>query len=52
MPDASTLRVVVEPLLMVMEAGWLVMAGAVTLATNKLAVCESADPAALLARTQ
>ena len=49
-PDAATVRVVVVPLLMVVESGWVVMAGGTR--TVAVTVLELAIPAALLARTQ
>ena len=49
-PEAVTLKVVLAPLLMLTETGWLVMTGGKL--TVAIAVVESADPAALLARTQ
>jgi hypothetical protein len=49
-PDADTLNVAVEPLVIVTELGWVVIAGAVM--TVAVATAESAVPAALVARTQ
>jgi hypothetical protein len=49
-PDADTLNVAVVPLLIVTEAGWAVIAGAVM--TVAVAAVEFAVPAALDTRTQ
>jgi hypothetical protein len=49
-PDAETLNVAVDPLLIVTELGWVVIEGAVITVT--VALAESAVPTALVARTQ
>ena len=49
-PDAATVKVAVLPKLMVVETGWVVMAGGVMTVT--MAAFEDAKPAALVARTQ
>ena len=51
-PNAATVRMVVPPLLMVVETGWVVMPGAVTLTTVIVAALESAAPEVLVARAQ
>ena len=51
-PEAATVRVAVPPLLMVVESGWVVIAGAVTVLTVTVAAFESEVPAALVARAQ
>ena len=49
-PEAATLSAADEPLLIVVESGWVVMAGGMR--TVAVAVLESTVPARLLARTQ
>ena len=49
-PEAATLRVVVAPLLIAMEAGWVVMTGATAMVT--VAVSELALTVPLVTRTQ
>lgn len=49
-PEAATVRVAVPPLLMVVETGWVVIDGGVTIVT--VAAFELVLPAALLARAQ
>ena len=51
-PEAATVRVVVPPLLIVVETGWVVIDGAVTVLTVMVAAFESEVPAPLLARAQ
>ena len=51
-PEAVTARVAVPPLLMVVDAGWVVMTGPAMPATVTVAVLESEDPAVLETRTQ
>ena len=49
-PDDATLSVAVPPLLIVVESGWVMMAGGANMVA--VTVAESALPTALLARTQ
>ena len=49
-PDAATVKVVDSPLLMLIEAGWVVIAGGVMTVT--VAAFESEVPAPLVARAQ
>ena len=49
-PEAAVINVVVEPMAMVTDPGWVVMAGGIRMVM--VAVLESTDPSTLVMRAQ